>query len=70
MEYFQNITISLLTPPLSTHEVPTTSFSLESLSERTPCFRSLQDVYEIIKNQNDLTLFYLFTNYEPICFEE
>ena len=31
----------------STHEVPTTSSSLESSSEKTPCLRSLQEIYEV-----------------------
>ena len=31
-------------PPWSAHEVPTTSSSLESLSERTLRFKSLQEI--------------------------
>ena len=61
-----------ITTPLSplTHEVPTTSSLLECSSERTPCYRSLQEIYEVIKDQNDLTIFYIFANCEPIGFEE
>ena len=61
-----------ITTPLSpsTREAPTTSSSLECSSERTLRYRSLQEIYEVIKNQNDLTLFCLFANCEPIGFEE
>ena len=61
-----------ITTPLSpsTREAPTTSSSLECSSERTLRYRSLQEIYEVIKNQNDLTLFCLFANCEPIGFKE
>ena len=47
-----------ITTPLSpsTHEVPTTSSLLECYSGRTLRYRSLQEIYEVIKDQNDLTL--------------
>ena len=47
-----------ITTPLSpsTREAPTTSSSLECSSERTLRYRSLQEIYEVIKDQNDLTL--------------
>ena len=32
--------------------------------------RSLQELYEVSENQNDLTLFCLFADCEPIGFEE
>ena len=66
----QEITTPLsLSPPL-THEVLTTSPSLENSSERTPCFKSLQEIYEITKYQNKLTFFCLSTNYKAINFED
>lgn len=56
------------TPPAS----PTTRFEGdESLSERVPRFKSLQELYEVIENQDNLTLFCLFfTNCEPMSFQE
>jgi hypothetical protein len=42
----------------------------ESSRERTPKVRSLQEIYEVTENQNDLTLFCLFAGCEPIGFEE
>ena len=55
------------TPPTS----PTTSSQGdESSSERTPRFRSLQDIYEVTENQDNLTLFCLFADCEPMNFEE
>lgn len=35
----------------STYEIPTTSSSLENSGEKTPCLRSLQESYEVTKNQ-------------------
>ena len=37
---------------------------LEAQVKRTPCLRSLQDIYEVTKNQNDLTLFFFFAHDE------
>ena len=61
-----------ITTPLSplTYEVPTTSSLLECSSERTPRYRSLEETYEVTKDQNDLTIFCIFANCEPIGFEE
>ena len=38
-----------------------------SSSERVPCLRSLQELYEVIEN---LTFLFLFTDYEPMNFQE
>ena len=50
----------VITPPssssLSTYEVPTTWSSLKSLSKMTPQFSSLYEIYEVIRNQNNLKL--------------
>lgn len=46
----------------------TTSSSLENLSEKTPHFNNLQELYEIKKN--DITFFNCFTKYKVIDFEE
>ena len=54
----------------STYEISTTSSSLESSSEKTPCLRILQEIYEVTKNQKNLILFCLFANCEPIYFEK
>ncbi|KAK2456950.1 putative mitochondrial protein [Trifolium repens] len=57
------------TPPAS----PTASFEEdeeESSSERTPHFRSLQEIYEATENQDNLTLFCLFADCEPMNFQE
>ena len=46
---------------------------MQSSTEKTPGFKSLQEIYEVTKYQNDLTLFFfffLFVNCEPISFEE
>jgi hypothetical protein len=42
----------------------------ESSSERTPHFRSLQEIYEATENQDNLTLFCLFADCEPMNFQE
>jgi len=54
------------TPPTS----PTSSQIEESSSERTPHFRSIQELYEVTKNQENLTLFCLLTECEPMDFQE
>ena len=55
------------TPPTS----PTTNpQEEESSSERTPRFRSIQDIYEVTENQDNLTLFCLFADCEPMNFQE
>ena len=55
------------TPPIS----PTTSTQEEgSSSERVPHFMSLQELYEVTKNQENLTLFFLFADCEPMNFPE
>ena len=42
---------------------------MESSSEKTSPFKNIQDIYEVTKNQNDLTLFCFLTSCEPISFE-
>ncbi|CAJ2639360.1 unnamed protein product [Trifolium pratense] len=42
----------------------------ESSSEKTPHFRSLQEIYEVTENQDNLTLFCLFVDCEPMNFQE
>ncbi|CAB75469.1 copia-type reverse transcriptase-like protein [Arabidopsis thaliana] len=54
------------TPPTS----PTSSQIEESSSERTPRFRSIQELYEVTENQENLTLFCLFAECEPMDFQE
>ncbi|KAK2411591.1 putative mitochondrial protein [Trifolium repens] len=55
------------TPPAS----PTpSSEEEESSSEKTPHFRSLQEIYEATENQDNLTLFCLFADCEPMNFQE
>ncbi|CAJ2640870.1 unnamed protein product [Trifolium pratense] len=57
----------LATPPAS----PTPSSKEgESSSEKTPHFRSLQEIYEVTENQDNLTLFCLFADCEPMNFQE
>ena len=53
------------TPPIS----PFASTQEEgSSSERVPRFRSLQELYEVTENQENLTLFCLFANFEHMNF--
>ncbi|KAG7593894.1 Reverse transcriptase RNA-dependent DNA polymerase [Arabidopsis thaliana x Arabidopsis arenosa] len=54
------------TPPTS----PKSSQGEESSSERTPHFRSLQELYEVTEKQDNLTLFCLFVECEPMDFQE
>ncbi|KAH7515302.1 hypothetical protein FEM48_Zijuj10G0012300 [Ziziphus jujuba var. spinosa] len=57
----------LITPPAS----PTVGLQEgKSPSERFSRFRSLQEIYEVTKNQDDLTLFCLFATCEPVNFQE
>ena len=68
----QEIATPLSSPPPLTQEVSTSSL-LQSSTEKTPGFKSLQEIQEVTKYQNDLTLFFfffLFVNCEPISFEE
>ncbi|CAJ2633694.1 unnamed protein product [Trifolium pratense] len=59
--------VDLATPPAS----PTPSSEEgESSSEKTPHFRSLQEIYEVTENQDNLTLFCLFADCEPMNFQE
>lgn len=62
----------IISPPLSpTHgNASPSSLQGESSSERTPRMRSLQELYEVTENQNDLTLFCLFVDCEPIGYED
>ena len=53
--------------PLPTQEDPS---SEESSSERPRRMRNLQELYEVTSNQDNLTLFCLFADCEPIGFEE
>lgn len=39
-------------------------------SPKRLCIRSLQGLYEVTHNQNDLTLFCIFVDSEPLNFEE
>ena len=59
-----------MTPPSSptpNREDP----SLEESSSERPCrMRNLQELYEVTTNQDNLTLFCLFADCEPIGFEE
>ena len=41
-----------------------------SSSERVPRFRSLQEIYDVTENQDNITLFCLFADCEPINFQE
>ena len=53
------------------HESPSSSSLLDwSSSERPRKMRSFQDLYDLIEITDDVTLFCLFTNCEPIGFEE
>ena len=53
----QEIATPLSSPPPLTQEVSTSS-SLQSSTEKTPSFKSLQEIYEVTKYQNNLTLFF------------
>ncbi|KAH9650224.1 hypothetical protein KPL70_026286 [Citrus sinensis] len=59
------------TPPMSpestTGEDSLPSFLNEKTEERT---RSLQDLYEVTERHDNLTLFYLFADCEPVNFQE
>ncbi|XP_020572604.1 uncharacterized protein LOC110019319 [Phalaenopsis equestris] len=46
------------------------STSQENSSERVPRFRRLEDLYEVTMNQDNLTLFCLFADCEPMDFQE
>ena len=55
------------TPPI----LPATSTEEDgSSSERVPCVRSLQELYEVTENQENLTLLCLFTDCEPMNFQK
>ena len=57
------------TPPIS----PTGNIqedSSESSNEKTPRFRSLQELYEVTENQNDISLMCLFGDCEPLSYQE
>ena len=56
-------------PRSPNHEGPSSS-SEESPSERPHRMKSLQELYKMSENQNDLTLFCLFSDCELIGFEE
>ena len=58
---------STTSPITSTHGDLPLSFLEERDGAST---RSLQDLYEVIKRLDNLTLFCLFDNYEPINFQE
>nr|KYP66220.1 Retrovirus-related Pol polyprotein from transposon TNT 1-94 [Cajanus cajan] len=55
------------TPPTSPN---TTLQDYESSSERMPRFRSLQEIYEATENLDNVTLFCLFADCEPMNFQE
>ena len=57
------------TPGTQGNSLPSSQASTSS-SEREPRFRSLQELYEVTENQNDLTLFCLFADCEPLSFQE
>ena len=66
----QKIATLLSSPPPSTHDIMIIPILLGiSSSKRIPCFRSLQEIYEVIENQNDPILLFLFANCELINFE-
>ena len=46
------------------------NISIGNLKWSNIIFRSLQDIYEVTKNQSDLALFCLFINCELVSFEE
>ena len=55
------------TPPTS----PATSTVEDgSSSERVPHYKSLQELYKVDENQENLTLFCLFADCEPMNFQE
>ena len=57
-------------PTIHTQGEPSLSASSESSSERVPRFRSLQELYEVTENQDNLNLFSLFADCEPMDFQE
>ncbi|KAH9650283.1 hypothetical protein KPL70_026315 [Citrus sinensis] len=59
------------TPPISPASTTCGDSPPSFLNERTEKrTRSLQDLYEVTKRHDNLTLFYLFADYEPVNFEE
>ena len=56
-----------MSPALNTCGDSPPSFLNERTEERT---RSLQDLYEVTERHDNLTLFYLFADCEPINFQE
>lgn len=55
-----------ITPPAS----PTPRLDETSSSERTPRLRSIEEIYEVTKNLNDINLFCLFGDCEPLSYQE
>ena len=49
---------------------PTPRLDETSSSERTPRLRSIEELYEVTKNQNDINLFCLFGDCEPLSYQE
>ena len=55
-----------ITPPASL----TPRLDETSSSERTPRLRSIEEIYEVTKNLNDINLFCLFGDCEPLSYQE
>jgi hypothetical protein len=56
----------IITPPLS----PTPWLDETSSSERTPRLRSIEELYEVTENINDINLFCLLGNCESLSYQE
>ena len=59
-----------MTPPPSPPQNQEDPSSEESSSERPHRMKNLQELYEVTANQDNLTLFCLFADCEPLGFEE
>ena len=57
-------------PMPTTHEDPSSSSSLSGSERAVTRTRNLQDLYEVTERQDNLTLFCLFADCEPVSFQE
>ncbi|KAM1087183.1 hypothetical protein ACFX2B_012591 [Malus domestica] len=71
-EVQQESTTSPVSPTSTNHgNSPASASSSGSLNEReVPCTRSLRDLYEVAERLDNLTLFCLFVDCEPVDFQE
>jgi len=59
-----------LAPPTSPNSSRSPQSSTDSSSERPRCTRNLRELYDEIEVFDNPTLFCLFTDFEPLNFEE